>query len=250
MGQAADEMAEATGAETKFLDDLDLEKNFFSHETKAGAIFTTGNTQSLNVSAASQTLYRVRRFANSWRLGAYFNRVNSTTSSTTAVGTIAKYIYGVYRLDYYFLPLTTVYLGGGGYTDEVKDIDLAWQGFTGISHFLIRTKKTSLNIAGGYNFTYENRAFPSSNQRIHAATIQVSYLQEFNEHVSFLQDVSYLQNVKSGKDVRVNSDTELKVKLIKHLALVLGFHVRFDNRPAIDKKKLDTISDVSLALTF
>jgi len=248
--QAADQMTAAYDDEALFLDDLDFEKNYFEHTTKAGAIFTTGNTESINVSGTSDTVYRVRRFSNSWRLGAYFNRITATTSSTEGVGTIANYIYGVYRLDYYFLPLTTVFVGGGGFTDEVKGIDLAWQGFTGVSHFFIRTKNTSLNLALGYNFTNEDRIEPDPTRNLHSVSGEITYVQRYNDYVSFSQALNALESVNETSNFRVNSDTELAVKLYKILSFVAGYHIRFDNAPSTGRKKLDTIADLSLAVTI
>lgn len=248
--QAADQMTTAYDDEVLFLDDLDFEKNYFEHTTKAGAIFTTGNTESINVSGTSNTVYRVRRFSNSWRLGAYFNRITSTTSSTLGVGTVANYIFGVYRMDYYFLPLTTVFVGGGGYTDEVKGIDLAGQGFTGVSHFLIRTDNTSLNLALGYNYTREDRIAPDPTRNLHSIAAGLNYVQRYNDHVSFSQAISAMESVNHTADFRINSDTELSVKLYKILSFVAGFHIRFDNQPTTGKKKMDTIADLSLAVTI
>lgn len=249
--QAADEMTASNGADgVLFLDDLDFEKNYFEHTTQLGAIFTTGNTESLNVSGASDTVYRVGRFQNSWRLGAYFNRITGTTSSTQSVGTIANYIFGVYRMDYYFLPLTTVFVGGGGYTDEVKGIDIAWQGFTGVSHYFVRTDNVSFNFALGYNFTYEDRMAPDPTKKLHSAFGELNYIQKYNDYVSFSQGVTALESINETNDFRINSDTELTVKLYKILSFIAGYHIRFDNEPTTGRKKLDTIADLSLGITI
>lgn len=250
MAQAADQMTAVSTDDVLFLDDLNFDKNYFEHTTKIGAIFTTGNTESLNVSGASNTVYRVGRFSNSWRLGAYFNRITATTSSTEGVGTIANYIFGVYRMDYYFLPLTTVFVGGGGYTDEVKGIDLAWQGFTGVSHYFVRSENVSFNVALGYNYTFENRIDPDPSRNLHSVMAEINYTQRYNDYVSFSQGVSALESVNATDDFRINSDTELNVKLYKILSFVAGYHVRFDNQPTTGKKKLDTIADLSLAVTI
>ena len=143
--QAADQVGEASQLEVSVTDEdrLDLSKNVFEHETQVGFILTTGNTDSVAVNGKTFTLYRVKRWENQWEIGAYFNRISAATSSATTTGTVANYVWGTYRLDYYFLPLTTVYFGGGGYTDEIKGIDLGAQAFSGVSHYFIYTKKHS-----------------------------------------------------------------------------------------------------------
>ena len=249
--QAADALAnDKNGTKTSYMEDLDLTKNEFRHETKAGAIFTTGNTESLSATGNSFTLYRVKRFENKWRLGFYFNKVDSNNANPTATGTIANYIYGFYRLDYYFLQRTTFFVGGGGYVDEIKGIDLAANAFAGISHYWLRTPKYSLNTALGYDYTHEDRVFPAPSVDIHAILFSISYQHQFKDYLGFAQNVIVLENGGNGRDVRVNSDTELKVDLTKHFGLVFGFHLRFDNEPVPGFEKLDTISDISLAITF
>lgn len=248
--QAADEVDKIQLLDIKHAGDIDLTANEFKHETRGGLNFSTGNTKALTISGSSLTLYRVRRWEHNWKLGAYFNRVYSTTNPTTTTGTIAKYIFGTYRLDYYFLPRTTVYFGGGGYTDEIKGIDTAAQVFTGISHYFVKTDRYYFRGSGGYDFTYEDRVAPNPNQLIHSATAELEYWQKFNEIVAFLQTVKGWENIQHGYDFRLHSDTELKITMAKHLALVLGYHVRFDNRPVAAFKKTDTIADISVAVNF
>lgn len=249
--QAADALSTTKDlTKATFMEDVDLSKNEFRHETKAGAIFTTGNTESLSATGNSFTLYRVKRFENKWRLGFYFNRVDENVANPSVVGTIANYIYGFYRLDYYFLPRTTFFVGGGGYSDEIKGIDVAANAFAGVSHYWLRAPTYSLNTALGYDYTHEDRLAPAPSVDIHAILFSLNYQQQFKSYLGFSQGVVLLENAAHGNDLRVNSDTELKVVLTKHFGLVFGFHLRFDNEPVPGFKKLDTISDVSLAVTF
>lgn len=249
--QAADELGK-TKNDTKVgvMEDIDLSKNQFRSDTRAGAIFTTGNTESLSATGSSFTLWRIKRFENKWKLGFYFNKVDENVANPSATGTIANYIFGFYRLDYYFLPRTTFFVGGGGYVDEIKGIDLAGNGFAGVSHYWLRAPTYSLNTALGYDFTHEDRVFPAPSVDIHAILFSINYQQQFKSYLGFSQAVQLLENAGNGRDLRLNTDTELKVVLTKHFGLVFGFHLRFDNLPVPGFKKLDTISDVSLAVTF
>ena len=237
--------------ETKLASDTetDLTKNHFESDTRIGGIITSGNTGSISISGSNKTIYRIKRFENTWQSGAYYNRINSTTGGAT-VGTAARYIYGTYRLDYYFLPLTTVFVGGGGYTDEIKGIDLAGQAFTGVRHYFIRNKKIHFGGSVGYNFEYENRVAPATNEDIHSAAQELIFKYVFNDYVTFSQNVEAQENLQKGKDFRLNSDTELSVVLTKHLSFIPGFKLRFDNQPVPTFKKLDTITHMSLSVKF
>lgn len=248
--QAADEIATMNGVPDDFADEIDLSKNYFEHETMAGVIFTTGNTSSINASGNSTTVWRIRRYQNTWNLGMYFNRIFTTTTTGVSQGTIANYIFGVYRFDYFFSQNTTFLIGVGGYTDEIKGIDLAGQAFVGVNHFFLRNPNYHLSLGGGYNYTYEDRVAPDANQSLHSLFVQFDYEQKLNKIVTFGQAAVFLESLNRTQDFRVNSDTLLKLKMTDLLSLVVGFHLRFDNSPPTGFKKLDTVSDLSLAVSF
>ena len=235
--------------DTTVATDVDLTKNHFEMETRVGGIISTGNTSSISLSGSNSTKYRVKHFENTWQAGAFYNRIHSTTGSAT-VGTAARYIFGTYRLDYYFLPLTTVFVGGGGYTDQIKGIGTAAQAFTGVKHYFIRNEKIEFGGSVGYNFTFEDRLSPNANQEIHSASQRLLFKYAFNDHVELSQKVDTKENVQNGRDFRLDSDTEIKVALVKHLSFVTGFKLRFDNQPVTGFKKLDTITNLSLAISF
>jgi putative salt-induced outer membrane protein YdiY len=230
-------------------EDINLTKNHFESETRLGGIITSGNTESISISGSNLTLYRIKRFQNTWKAGALYNRINSTTGSAT-VGTAARYIHGTYRLDYFFLPLTTIYAGGGGYTDEITGIELAGQGFAGVHHYLVRNDTIHFGGSTGYDFVYEDRVAPAVNDDIHSAALELLFKYFINEYVQFSQDVEAKENIQNGQDFRLNSNTEIKVALNSHLSFISGFKLRFDNVPVPGFKKLDTITHVSLALNF
>jgi putative salt-induced outer membrane protein YdiY len=231
-------------------DEFDLTKNEFKDDTRFGLVFQTGNTKSLVLSAGSYTLYRIKRWENKWKFGALFNRIYTATSSTVTPGTIANYIYGTYRLDYYLTERFTLFVGGGGYTDEIKGMDLSFLGFAGAGYFFWRNPKTYLRGSLGYAYTFEDPVAPNPDDNIHSIAEELEFLYKFNDNVGFFQNVNALENVEDGHDVRVNSDTEIRAGIIKHLAVVTAFRIRFDNQPVPGFKKLDTITDVSLALTY
>jgi len=158
--------------------------------------------------------------------------------------------YGVYRFDYFFSQNTTFLVGVGGYTDTIKGIDLAFQTFAGVDHYFLRTPNYYLSLGGGYNFTYEDRVAPDNNISLHSLFVMFDYQQKFNKVVSFGHTDTFLEALNHGDDFRVNSDTLLKLKMTDLLGLVVGFHLRYDNSPPTGFKKLDTITDVSLSVSF
>lgn len=230
--------------------DTDLTGSEFSTDFRLGLLNITGNTRSLSISGGNHTMYRYKRFENNWRMGAYYSHVFSVRSQAGLTGTVARYIFGTYRFDYYILDRFTYFVGGGGYTDKYNGVELSGIGFTGFRYFFLKKPRYYLSGSGGYSYTYEDRVAPTANASLHYALVELEYWQKYNDHVSLLQNVKGLQNVKHGYDVRAESKTELKVGMTDHLAIVLGFNLKFRNRPVPGFKKLDTITEFLLSVTF
>jgi len=239
----------AAAKQIQMFEDADLAANAFTTTTQSGLTFASGNTRALAISGRTNTMYRYHRFENLWRLGTYYNRVYNTTG-TAATGTTAKYLYGLYRLDYYFSPRTTVYFGGGGYTDRIKGIDVAGQGFTGLSHYFLRAPRYSLRGAAGYDFTFEKRLPPDDGRNVHSATLEMLYRQLLRESVTLTGSVNVQADLQRVQNVRVQSEAELKVGLSHHLSLATRCGLRFTNDPVPGFRAVDTQTDVLLGVEF
>lgn len=230
--------------------DIDFATNDFSLKAKGGLIYSTGNTESLNISVDSKTKYRIKRFENKLRLGAFFTDVYSTANGS-GVGKSAEYYYGVYRLDYYLSQKATIYAGGGAYVDEISGMTFAGQTFLGGSYcFCPKGQKYSLKLSGGYNFTHENRAAPAVDANIHSAQQELNFQYVINDNVTFNWDATALENVEILEDFRATSDMVFAVKLSKIFSLNAGWRLRFDNQPVAGFEKLDMIQDLSLGVEF
>ncbi len=247
--QAADEVEKSLDRKTPRIEKIDFSTSSYSTKTRLGLANSTGNTSSLNITGGNSTTLRYHRFENEWRLGGNYERVFSTTGSG-GTGTQKRFIFGTYRLDYYNSEWTSLFVGGGGFSDYIKGIDLGARGFGGIRFFVVRRPKVHLSLSFGYDFTYEDRFPPNPDKKINSALQEVSYEQQFGGHVALSQRLQCLEDVQNGYETRVNSRTAVTFTIIKHLAVDIGFTLRFDNQPAAGKKKLDTLTDLSLAIQF
>ena len=248
--QAKDKMKGIHGAKLDVKREFDLNADFFSNETKIGFLNATGNTHSISVNGSNFTHYRYKRYKNTWNLGAYYFHVFSVTDKDNSIGTIANYIYGTYRFDYFLKEYLTVFVSGGGYTDGIKGVDIAGDGSTGVQVYFLRKEDNILSMSYGYNFTYKKQSNNKGTRQINAALIELYYFTKFNKTVSFRESLEILEDVLDGYDLRVNNTAELKVDMTTHLALALSVGLSFDNRPTPGYKKLDTFTRFSLVVTF
>ncbi len=233
-----------------FLKPFDINKTEFFTEFKAGFLGLTGNTQSISVSGGNHTKYRYKRFENNWKVGGYYSRVFSITSNSGLTGTTARYIYGIYRFDYYLTDKTSLFTAGGGYSDRFSGIDLAGMGMIGARHFLLRKPKYFLSLAGGYDYEYEDRVTPRPNVSMNSVLGELNYWQQFNGNVSLSNNLQFLEDFIHGYNFRLKNKTELKVRMTKRLALVTTFEVRLRNEPVPGFKKVDTITELLLSAKF
>jgi putative salt-induced outer membrane protein YdiY len=66
----------------------------------------------------------------------------------------------------------------------------------------------------------------------------------------FEERVEFLPNLETNEDYRVNAEANLVAPVSRHLALKLGYVVRFDNRPEADVKKTDRFFTSGLQVSF
>jgi hypothetical protein len=250
-GQAKETFQKSTKEEVLYFTERDLSANYFKNVTSLGGTFTTGNVEQIVLNGTSETVYRVKRFRNEWDLGLFFDRkFFDSEEPTDPPETNTKYIYGYYRMDYFLTQDLTFFVGGGGYSDEVKGIPLGSRGFIGVSDYLIWTDKTALKLAGGYEFVGERRDPPDPRRILHTAKVTVDFQRKINPNVDFVLNLDSLKSFTKLDEWLINGEVRFNVKLYKILTLFAGFTVRFDNVPTTGFKKLDTISSLSLGVSF
>ncbi len=237
--------------EATFYTERDLTANYFKTDNSIGGIFSTGNVEQISLEGKSNTVYRIKRFKNEWDLGGYYNRKSfDANDPLDPPETIARYIYGTYRMDYFFEPKTTYFVGGGGYSDQVKGIPLGGRAFTGIAHYFVWTEKTALRLSGGYEFVGERRDPPDPRRILHTLKTDLAFKQRISSGVIFLLDLSSLKAVEELDQWIVVGGIRFEIKLYKILSLFTGVAFRFDNVPTTDFRKLDTVSSLGLGVSF
>lgn len=249
--QGRDKFEQIHGEELTFRLERDLSANYFKTDTSFGGIFSTGNVEQISVEGRSTTVYRVKRFKNEWDLGGYYNRKEfDANNPEDDPETIARYIYGTYRMDYFFTPDTTYFVGGGGYSDQVKGIPLGSRAFTGVAHYFIWNDQTALRLSGGYEFVGERRDPPDPKRLLHTAKVELGFQQQIGPTVLFTLNLGSLKAVNSLDEWLVNGEALFRIKLYKVLSLYTGISLRFDNVPTTGFRKLDTVTNFSLGVAF
>jgi len=72
----------------------------------------------------------------------------------------------------------------------------------------------------------------------------------FKENSYFEERLEYLPNLETTEDYRMNGEANLVAPLSRHLAIKLGYIVRFDNLPEVGVQKTDRFLTTGLQVSF
>jgi putative salt-induced outer membrane protein YdiY len=109
----------------------------------------------------------------------------------------------------------------------------------------------------GYDYTFDNFYLEDvededvdPSRMIHSARVFLGYEARVNEMVGFLTGLELLVSVTDPEITRLNWETSLSTKLVENLSTELRFMLRYDNVPAPEREKLDTLTQLTLAYSF
>jgi len=94
------------------------------------------------------------------------------------------------------------------------------------------------------------RARPDPRRLLHIALVELSFQQNITHGVIFILSLGSLKAFNELDPWLVNGGVQFKIKLYKVLSLYTGVTLRFGNVPATNFRKLDTVSNLSLSVSF
>lgn len=213
------------------------------HESEAGVIVATGNSDTQTYSVKQTTSYKwaanLAKFtgsyllgksagienARAWDLGLRYEREISERVSAFAA----------YQVD------SNVFTG----VDLRHSVDL------GGKYFFLKTDSVTVSNETGYRFLSENLLQPSRTVNSHLGRLQFEWLQKWNDFVSHKFYVEYLPNFSTWQDYRINVEPSLSIMLSKVFSLKLAYLMQYRNVPAaFGKKRFDSLYTTSLVAKF
>lgn len=224
------------------------DKEKLSHESEAGVILASGNSETQTYNVKQETSYGFSKntikftgsyllgknagvqTAKKWDLGLRYDRALSDNLS----------IYSSYQID--SLPFAgtqsrhTVDLGGkySLLKDETHEVD---------TEFGYRLTKES--------FTSDNGVTSTGYLTSHMSRLYFVWNAKWNESISSKLWTEYLQSYTNTKDYRFNLEPSLSMVLTKVFSIKLAYLVNFRNVPAVaGKKTVDTLYTTSLVAKF
>lgn len=253
---------------------------------EAGAIFTTGNSQTTTITSAFKASRKAKENKLSIEAALAYARSgirtlvdqngNGLVDSEAEIGetntTTAETLSGKLRYDRFLTEHNSLFAALLASRDIPAGKELVLGGQLGYSRLLYKTKKTEVSSEIGYDFSREDLTVGDP-VAIHSVRVFAGAKSKMGDGVDAEASIEALSNLneetlptgrdgKALKDTRINGHTAISAKIGKDLAVQTAFDIKFDNRPgplAIknlapdfvpEATKLDTIFKASLIYSF
>lgn len=207
-----------------------------------GYVATTGNTQVSTINFADQFDWRTSHDNKIDQLFTviYGQNKNKVQTNIWTVGL---------RDEYAFTRVIALY-GLGGFTrNTFAGVDYNFTEGGGLAFVPILPKRHHFEFDAGVSYV-EQKLLPDSTDHHAEARGAITYRYTFGKDTYFQQFVEGLPDLKNESDFHVNSQTDLVAPFSKHLALKLGYAIRYANLPPPGFKTTDKIFTSDLQISF
>ena len=171
----------------------------------------------------------------------------STTNGVTS--TTANSLGGFIRYDRNISKQFFVFGLFAGAYDHAQDLNERFSPGGGLGYHAIATKATTLDLLGGFGFTYESYSTGLTNNLINA-TIGDEFTHKINANTSILQDFYFFPYLNDNGGYRGIFDFGLATKLYRILTWNVNFGDRYNSKPVAGKKNNDVLLTTGLGFTF
>lgn len=170
---------------------------------------------------------------------------NVTTTSANSFGGFIRYDRNLTKKLFAFGLFTGLY-------DHAQDLNERISPSGGLGFHAIASKMTTLDLLGGFGYTYENYSSgPTSiTNNLMNATIGDEFNHKFTANTSMMQDFYFFPYLNDGGGYRGVFDFGLASKLYQAITWNLNFTDLYNSKPVAGKKNNDLLLTTGLGLTF
>jgi len=209
-----------------------------NHESEAGVVLTTGNTDAQTYRAKQTTEAKwdqnIGRFTSSYLYGKSAGTEN-----------LRKWDAGL-RYERQILKKFGVYVGYTVDGNPFAGLESRQTGDLGGIYYVHETKDMELSTEAGYQLQSE-RKVTDITVNSHLVRVFLGWKQKWNDSISSQVTAEFLRNFEYSDDYRIHFEPSVSVLLTNVFSIKLGYSVDYRNSPAVaGKQSLDTIYTTSL----
>lgn len=206
-----------------------------------GFVNTAGNTDVTTLNIGEKLILRAGKWEHKQQAGSVYGAQDGKQTSNL--------LFGSWRSDYALNDRLAVFGYGGYDRNSFAGISRRFEEALGLAAKLLTRQADILTLEAGFGMTQQRSTLALSNNFASLRT-GTTYRHNFTEAAYFTQVVEYLPSLEVGEDYRINAESALVAPLSTHVAMKLGYQLRYDNLPEPLRKKGDRILLTSLQFNW
>lgn len=206
-----------------------------------GYVNAEGNSRLTTFNLAEKLTFTFDRWRHAQSFGAIYGKTDGEESSNLS--------FAAWRSDYSFLRNLSLYGSFGFDRNKFAGISRRFEQGVGLAWSAVNTTRQQWRLEAGGGLT-QQRALTGATARFSTLRGATSYRYNFSSAAHAFEVFEFLPNLEDSDDYRVNSETGIIAPLSTHLALKVGYVVRFDNLPEPGRRRSDRIFTTGAQLNF
>jgi putative salt-induced outer membrane protein YdiY len=219
-----------------------------------GLAGTEGNAEALTFTLGAT----VARVTNNDKTSLYFNLIDSSAKVNGTDSQTAEAVRGGWAYNHNVSPRLFVGVFNDYSYDKFQDLDLRFVLGGEFGYHLMKTKRSQLDVLGGFDYVRSNYFTPVTNPPTpstpnqSAAEIMAGedYTMKVSANTSFVESFRFFDSLEDTSASRMNFDLGASTKIAKWLTWNVSLSDRYVNRPAAGRKDNDFVYSTGIGVTF
>ena len=220
----------------------DLQVGELKQHVELGYLGTSGNSDSKTLNALYSNEYRWSdRIDTHFRTDAYYGESDGEKSDER----YRAHAIGNYRID----PRWYAYAEAGALRNPFEGYNQQYNGGLGVGYVFFKDAVQLFKGKGGYQYRHSNFT-DGTRDDLHYAKMRLNYDYHFSDTNTFESELNLIDNLERGSDYESVLRMGLKLLIVDRLSFRVGFEIKYDNEPPVDKKKTDTTTTAGIVYDF
>jgi len=213
----------------------------------AGAIISTGNTESQNYNLSLDATRRAEDDRLTFGAGYFFGQQTDPDTGIESTTTDNWFVQGKY--DYFFTKKFYGYANARVERDRIAALDLRFTPGVGVGYQWVERDDFNFNTEAGITWVYEDYETGDSESHF-AARFAYHVDKKINDKVKLFHNLEYLPSLEDIEDFNVTADAGLRATLTANMFGEAKVEWRYDATPAPGAEKNDLRWVLGVGWTF
>ena len=241
---------ETSNVENKYFKKIDIPiKNNIEQNIHFGFLYTTGNTQSLNLNgeydiAMLQEGYKGKDLRYIFSSSVYLSEIDKTKSNEEYQASMG--------IEQSLANDWSAYVSADWYRNpEFRNLDNKASFNIGVGNDVFKNETQNIKIKLGLAYNIEDYTNTQKIKQFRSINEYIEYTNTINNHSRFVMKLGSLQNVLHfSSDYEILGVVSLEVKITKSLHIKLSEELMFDSLPSVGLERTDSKTLISIGYNF